>query len=105
MFAAVFMLLFSVMWTTIALTMPGGDGPFALIKVMFGLFGFMFIALSVYLLVKALRQRPSYGPVTPQKKEEPKENPVSYGLGYCPGCGSPLEPNYDFCRACGRRLK
>lgn len=23
---------------------------------------------------------------------------------YCPGCGSPLEPGYDFCTVCGRRL-
>lgn len=24
---------------------------------------------------------------------------------YCPGCGCPLDPEYDFCTVCGRRIR
>ena len=24
---------------------------------------------------------------------------------YCPGCGSPVDPEYDFCTVCGKRLR
>ena len=98
-----FMLLFSIGWTVVSLSIPMPFG------ILFVLFGLAFIVYGIVAVARAIRL-PSDGMV-PRPPEVPVEPPVAEEVdvnaeytGYCPYCGSPTESGNEFCRVCGKRL-
>lgn len=96
----VFMLLFGLVWTSEASSI--GAPPF------FSLFGILFMAFAVWMIVSALRP----GKKTPPAGADPAKPPAAPDLdehheysGYCPYCGSPVEKGHGFCSVCGKRLR
>lgn len=97
--SCVFGLIFSIVWCILAWSMGAG---FMLI------FGIPFVGMMAYRLYVLLQM----GKDEPKqsKENDPWERPAqprteSTGSCYCPYCGSVVQPEYEFCPKCGRRLK
>ncbi len=95
MIGPLFMLLFALIWTMTAATMV--PFPYMMIFIMFGL---LFICLALYQLVSNMKRTGD----TAEKEPEIPDGPEKEYSGFCPYCGSPVEPDYGYCRVCGRRI-
>lgn len=113
---SIFAGVFGVIWTVLAVQM--GAGPFALFGVVF----IVFAALqAVYQFKNATGEnRYSVFDITeegeepdplekrvsppPAERREKEENKPGTGRGFCPYCGAPAEPDYAYCRRCGKKL-
>lgn len=95
MIGPLFMLLFALIWTMTAATMV--PFPYMMIFIMFGL---LFICLALYQLVSNMKRTGD----TAEKGPEVLDGPEKEYSGFCPYCGSPVEPDYGYCRVCGRRI-
>ncbi len=93
-----FMLLFALIWTMTAATMV--PFPFMMIFIMFGL---LFICLALYQIVSVMKRSDEAVKVGPEVPEV-HDGPEKEYSGFCPYCGSPVEPDYGYCRVCGRRI-
>ncbi len=90
-----FMLVFALLWTvTVLLIVPF---PFMMIFLMFGL---LFVCLAAYQLASNLKRSGD----AVEKEPEIPNGPEKEYCGFCPYCGSPVEPDYGYCRVCGRRI-
>lgn len=106
----VFVLIFGVIWTVIAVSMFPP----------MGLFGIGFVGLAAYRLVMSIKLNKKDG-----KEKEPWDRTgTAYGAprrdfstgsessgstretagSFCPYCGRELEESFRFCPKCGRRL-
>lgn len=95
MVGPLFMLLFALMWTMTAATMV--PFPYMMIFMMFGL---LFICLALYQLMSVMKRSDDAVAEGPEISDGPEKE---YS-GFCPYCGSPVEPDYGYCRVCGRRI-
>jgi hypothetical protein len=104
--------IFGVIWTISAASMGGG---------IMALFGIVFIGVAVsnaiYSFKNATGQnRYSEFDIVDEHEEpdplnayfgadrspEPQEESVDHA--FCPYCGSPVQPDFDFCSKCGKKL-
>ncbi|MDO5852640.1 MAG: hypothetical protein Q4Q62_00985 [Thermoplasmata archaeon] len=103
----VFVIIFVVMWMSIALMVPM---PYGALFIAVGVF---FLILGVRQVVISFRQRPGQdGPGIPLDRPSdlpPSDMPdpdrsAEALYGYCPYCGSSVETDYGYCRVCGKRI-
>ena len=93
--------IFGLLWTISALSM---DAP-----PVFAVFGVAFILMALvsgaYHLHNATgKNRFSELDIT-EEGEEPDPLSQQEHHRFCPGCGQPLQADYDFCPSCGRKTK
>lgn len=121
----IFTAIFGVIWTILAASMGGG---------LFALFGVVFIVMAIVRAVYSFknatnRNRYSIYDITEHGEEPDPLNTMfgdntyrsntynntyndisqSYryngsGSRFCPYCGTPAAPDYEFCNSCGKRL-
>ncbi len=95
--AGAFMLLFCIVWMSIASTIPVFP-----MNIAFMAFGLLFVIIALRNIWRAIA--PERGTdADPVKKPSPEEH-HQYS-GYCPYCGSPVEEGHGFCSVCGKRLR
>lgn len=103
-----FMIGFGILWTVIAFSQVG---------VLFGLFGLLWTGIAVvqtvYCFSNAKRKHRFSEFDVVDDGEEPDPWNQKYGSpsaprkaagGFCPYCGAETQPDFDFCRGCGRKL-
>ena len=107
---SIFLGLFGLFWTIMALTL--GAGPFAL-------FGLIFIGIAVYSAIYNFKNATSenrhstYDIVDSEEEPDPfnerfgrPSTPDTDGTNtsYCPYCGIKVEEKYEYCAKCGKKL-
>ena len=101
----IFTILIGIGWTVMA----------AQIHWLMALFGLCWTAIAVMNTVyhfknaKSKHRYSTYDIVDSTEEPDPlnqrfSTGPVNEDARFCPYCGSPAQPDYDFCSACGRRL-
>ena len=99
-FGLVFVIVFGIVWTMIALSIPSSIGN------LFAIIGVMFVAYSVVQLFYSLRRGSVQSPPAAKAPEmgDMRQPDSPSGNGFCPHCGSPVGDSYEYCRVCGRRI-
>lgn len=103
----IFVLLFGIVWCVLV----ASTGVWFML-----LFGLFFVGMAAYRLIMCVKVAnsekekkaadPWDRPAGQQsyQSEPPRQAPQSGGSGYCPYCGSAIQPGFEFCPKCGRRL-
>ena len=97
--SSVFGLIFAIFWCIAAASMGAG---FMLI------FGIPFVGMMIYRLYVISQ----YAKDDKPKEQDPWDQPVretrststvASGNGFCPYCGSAIQPDFEYCPKCGRK--
>ena len=95
--SSIFGLVFAIFWCVMAVAIGAG---FMLI------FGIPFVGMMIYRLYVisqyAREDKPKEQDPWDRPSGEPTK-PTASGSAFCPYCGQPLEPAFEFCPKCGRR--
>ena len=100
----VFMLIFMIVWVSAAINIP--IFPLNLIFCLIGIFvPLMVIRSSINgarkgceMMERKEKEEAGAGEVVGEKSD------IGDYSGYCPYCGSPVNPDYGFCRVCGKKI-
>ncbi len=101
----VFMLVFMIVWLSAAINIP--LFPLNLIFCIIGIVvPLMVIRSSINGVRKGREMMERKEKEGAGAGEETEEKPDSGDYsGYCPYCGSPVNPDYGFCRVCGKKIR
>lgn len=101
MITCVFMLIFMFVWLSAAVNIP--MFPFNMFFVLIGLFVPLLVIYSSISGVRKARKATEAEDESETQEVEEKADDGDYS-GYCPYCGSPVNPDYGFCRVCGKKI-
>ncbi len=112
-FGFVVVIIFGSLWTALAIGMTSAapdEMPFTMVKVIFPAFGFLFIGLGVFNLVKTVKSKNKNEHsdlyYTDSEETEEKEYKVYRAdkSKKCPMCHSTVSESQKFCTNCGNKL-
>lgn len=114
---SVFAAIFGILWTILAFSMTR-DAPFPIVKIVFPLFGVIFVAMAIMGAIYHSRNatqpnRFSSFDVLPHDQESDPLDPTlaakdlteqlgSLAPSFCTACGHPFGVTDRFCASCGR---
>jgi len=123
---SVFASVFGVFWTIMAFAITK-DAPFPMVKIIFPLFGVMFVGMGIYQAIYSYKnatgkERYSIVDIVDSTEEgDPasewvkssdgyvetphREDTQQKASAYCPYCGAAVQIDYQFCPKCGKDIK
>ncbi|HEY8390913.1 MAG TPA: zinc ribbon domain-containing protein [Clostridia bacterium] len=113
-FGNIFVIIFGSLWTAMAIGMTSmAPGEMWFVKIIFPAFGFLFVSLGIYNLVKGIKGKDQKHNYTPyytdslDQEQEEKEYKVyrEDNRLRCPMCNSEIKEEQKFCTNCGNKLK